>query len=422
MTAEAFMPGIIGAITYASSRRSYFANFTCYVMQVVQLFSKAVCALIISLPWLALAQNAPDVQHKVEELEQRVQNYLQEQRPQLAIPVLRDIVSLDPKNAGAQGNLGVLLFFQRKYADAIPHMRAALQLQLNLWRIEALLGIAEKRTGNLMEAQKDLERAFANLDDKKIQIEAGLELMELYSASAQLDKALSVAVKLEELAPQNPQILLAAHQIARQVMDQSLLSMMMVAPDSAEMHMLMAGEFGRQGDHANAIREYREALRLNPMLPGAHFQLAEQLRTSSNPAWNAQAEDEYKAALRVNQYDELSWRQLGGIMEAKGDFKAAAEDYKKALVLQPRDSDAETGLAIAFTSMDQTNDAISLLETAVKDDPTNVVAHYRLSGLYRRAGRTADAQREMDTFHHYKDVKDKLGKVFKNLTLPSGPM
>ena len=41
--------------------------------------------------------------------------------------------------------------------------------------------------------------------------------------------------------------------------------------------------------------------------------------------------------------------------------------------------------------MNRTNEAISLLESAVKDDPTNIVAHYRLSGLYRRAGRTADA-------------------------------
>ena len=417
------MPGIIGAITCTSSRRSYSANLNRYLTQVARLFSRTGCTLIILLPWLALmGQNAPDVQHRIQELEQQAQNYLQQQKPQLAIPVLRDIVSLDPQNAGAQGNLGVLLFFQSNYADAVPHMRSALQLQPNLWRIEALLGIAEKRTGNLIEAQKDLERAFSNLDDKKIQMEAGLELIELHSASAQLNKALSVAIKLQELAPQNPQVLLAAYQISRQLMNQSLLSMMMVAPGSAEMHMIMAGELGRQGDHTNAIREYREALRLNPMLPGAHFELAEQLRTSSDPALNAQAEDEYKAAIRVNQYDELSWRQLGGIIEAKGDFKAAVEDYKKALALQPRDSDAKTGLAIAFTSMDRTNEAISLLESAIKDDPTNIVAHYRLSALYRRAGRTVDAQREMDTFHHYKDVKDKLGKVFKDLTLPSRPM
>ena len=34
-------------------------------------------------------------------------------------------------------------------------------------------------------------------------------------------------------------------------------------------------------------------------------------------------------------------------MAAKGDFKAAEEDYRKALALQPKDSEAKTGLAIA---------------------------------------------------------------------------
>src|SRR5512139_890151 len=98
--------------------------------------------LIVSLPWPALmAQNAPDVQQKVGALEQQVQKHLQEQKPQLAIPLLRDIVSLDPKNLNAQGNLGVLLFFEGSYAEAIPHMRAAIELQPELWRIVALLGI-----------------------------------------------------------------------------------------------------------------------------------------------------------------------------------------------------------------------------------------------------------------------------------------
>jgi cytochrome c-type biogenesis protein CcmH/NrfG len=231
-----------------------------------------------------------------------------------------------------------------------------------------------------------------------------------------------VALRLEELAPQNPQILFAAYEISRQMMDQSLLSMMTAAPESAEMHMLMAGELARQGDHANAVAQYREALRLNPALPGAHFRLAEQLRTSSDPALNAQAEDEFKAAIKVNQYDELSWRQLGWIMSAKGDFQAAEEDYQKALSLQPKDSEAKTGLAIVLISTNHTNDAIALLESAIRDDPTNIVAHYRLSMLYQRAGRAADAKRETEAFHHYQDVKDKLGKIFKNLSGPAGPM
>jgi Tfp pilus assembly protein PilF len=188
---------------------------------------------------------------------------------------------------------------------------------------------------------------------------------------------------------------------------------MVTAPDSAQMHMIMAGELGRQGDHNNAVKQYREALRLNPSLPGAHFELAEQLRSSSDRALNEQAEGEYKAALQVNRYDEISWRQLGGIMATKGEFKAAEEDYQKALALQPRDSDARTGLAIVYISLNRANEAISLLETALKDDPTNIVAHFRLSTLYRRAGRAADSDRELEAFHHYQDVKDKMGKVFK---------
>jgi cytochrome c-type biogenesis protein CcmH/NrfG len=123
----------------------------------------------------------------------------------------------------------------------------------------------------------------------------------------------------------------------------------------------------------------------------------------------------------LNQNDALAWRQLGGVLSAKGDFKAAEEGYRKALALQPRDSEAKTGLAIVLISTNRTADAISLLESAIQDDPTNIAAHFRLSNLYRRAGRTADAQRELDAFNHYQDVKNKIGNVFKQLAAPSVP-
>ncbi len=389
---------------------------------VRNLVSRTAAGVIVLLSCLAVAaQDNQDPAHKIAALEQQVQKHLQEQKPQLAISALREIVSLDPKNLNGQGNLGVLLFFQGEYAEAAGHLRAALEMDPSLSRIEALLGIAEKRTGHAQEAQQHLEHAFSALDDKKIRLQAGLELIELYSAATRFDKALSVAGKLQETDPQNPQILLITYQLSRQLMDQTLLTMMVSSPDSAEMHMMMAGELGRQGDHPGSVAQYREALKLNPALPGAHFEMAEQLRTSPDPALNAQAEDEYKAAIRLNQSDALAWRQLAGILSTKGDFKAAEEDFRKALALQPRDAEAKTGLAIVLISTNRASEAIPLLENAIADDPTNLVAHYRLSMLYRRAGRAADAEREMNTFHHYEDVKAKLGKVFKQLAGPSEP-
>jgi len=387
-----------------------------------RLHSRVLCALLLLLSTVsANGQDAGNSASQVTALEQQVQTYLQQQKPQLAIPLLRQIVSLDPKNLNAQANLGVLMYFQGDFAGAIPELRAALQIQPNLSRIRGLLGIAEKRTGDMSTAQSDLEQAIPTIDDPKFMKQVGLELIEVDVAASQFSKALAETAKLEEVSPQDPQILFVAYEIASQMKDQTLLSMLLVAPESAEMNMMIGGELARQGDHDKAIAKYREAVRLNPHLPGVHFELAEQLRAAADPKLNALAEGEYKAAVQENQFDQRSWSHLGEVIAARGDFKGAQEAYNKALALQPGDAATKTDLAIALISMNQQKDAVPLLESALKDDPTNIVAHYRLSGLYRRAGRLEDAKHEMDQYTHYKGLKDKMGEVLKQVSGPTSP-
>src|SRR4051812_24283409 len=180
-------------------RRHIRSNFVIYVMHVRVLAARTRRGLMLLLPLLALLPlRAQDLSSKIAALEQQVQKHLQAQKPQLAVPLLVEIVSLDPKNLNAQANLGVLLYFQGAYADAIPHMRVAMELKPDLWRIQGLLGIAEKRTGDPKRAQDDLENAFPHIDDQKFQKDAGLELIELDVASAQFTKALAVVTRLEE--------------------------------------------------------------------------------------------------------------------------------------------------------------------------------------------------------------------------------
>ena len=79
----------------------------------------------------------------------------------------------------AQANLGVLLFFQGDYVKAEPHLRAALEMQPDLTKIQALLGMAEKRTGDSANARTHLETSFAAVDDPKLKVQIGMELVEL---------------------------------------------------------------------------------------------------------------------------------------------------------------------------------------------------------------------------------------------------
>jgi len=67
----------------------------------------------------------------------------------------------------------------------------------------------------------------------------------------------------------------------------------------------------KRGDSAKSIEHYRAALKLNPNLPGLHFELAEMLSTLGTSEGRQEAEAQYKAALQANPWmnnREQAWR------------------------------------------------------------------------------------------------------------------
>lgn len=350
----------------------------------------------------------------------QAQTDLRENRPDLAIGEFKAIVALDPKNVDARGNLGVLLFFQSAYADSIPYLRAALKLQPTLWKIQALLGMAEKRTGDITNAQADLEKSFPKLNEEKIRIDTGKELIDLYSSQGDLQKAADTVSVLRDLQPTNVEILYTAYRIYSDLLDETRLSLMVAGPNSARTHQMMAHELARQGHTEEAIANYREALKADPNASGVHFELAEMLNSSSSPVGREEAEKEYQAALAADPHDEKAQCKLGDLAALQGDQKAAAGYYEAALKLQPNDPDAMIGLAKTSMTLNQPEKALALLEQAVKLDPTNATAHFRLSTLYRQMGRTADAQRELEEYQKYKAMKEKLRETYRQMRLEPG--
>lgn len=362
-----------------------------------------------------VSQSAASRAQEIASHARQAQEFLKEQRPDLAIPEFRAMVALDPNNVDARGNLGVLLFFQGDYPAAIPQLRAALRLRPTLWRMQALLGMAERRTGSGKSALADLEKAFPKLQEEKIQIEAGMELIEIHTAAGDLDRAAATVSALRSLYPTDAEVLYVSYRIYSDLADEAMLSLSLVAPESARMHQVMAHELEKHGDNEAAIRNYREALKLDPKLPGLHFELAEVLNASSVAAEQQEAESEYKAALSVNQFDERAEFRLGDISSRRGDVQEAYAHYSRAVQLQPNDAEANTGLAKVLMLMNQPDEAEPLLQRALQLDPASAVAHFRLSTLYRHAGRTADAKRELEEYQKYKEMKEKLQDIYRDM-------
>jgi cytochrome c-type biogenesis protein CcmH/NrfG len=382
--------------------------------------AKSVAAtmfLLIVFPLAVAGQTSPTEKEQIAQHERMAQQYDQEKRPDLAIPEWQKVVALDPNNLVARANLGVLLFFQGDYPGAAPQLRAAIGLQPDLWKVRSLLGLAEEHTEDIDDARKDLEASFPMIEDRKLKIEVGLDLVGLYTGSSELDKAAGLVSQLKIAYPDVPEVLYAAYRTYADLSGESMLSLSLVAPDSAQMHQVLAHELIRQGNTNGAIAEFRKAIAIDPNLPGVHFELAELLSTSQDPVVKKETKQEYDAALKSNPQDEKSIWRLGEIALQTGDVELAKEDFSKAIALRPDDSDAQLDMAKVLIQMNQPAKAEAVLEQTVQLDPTNATAHYRLATFYRDQNRMDEAKQQLELYQNLRNEKDKLRVVYKGLQI-----
>jgi len=373
-------------------------------------------ALLLSAA-LCFSQAPPNQQELTSHL-QKAQAYEHQNRPDLAIPELQAALVIDPSNLQARANLGVLLFFQGKYDQALPLLQAVVASNPDLWKIQSLLGIAERKTGDDHQGRIDLETAFPHIEETKLKIDVGLQLIESYTSTGEFDKASTLITQLLALKPTDPELLYAAYRIHSNMMAEDLLSLSLAAPDSAQLHQAIAHELQRTHDLEGTIRNLRQALALDPKLPGIHFELAEALHASDDQRLHTEAVDQYKLAVKTNPTDPKAATRLGDIEVEMGNLDAGEKDYQQALKLQPNSADAKIGMANVLTERGDPAAAAPLLEQVIAADPSNYLAHFRLSTVYRKLHRPDDVKRELDAYTKYKDMHEKLTSIYKTLDTP----
>ncbi|MGA8044260.1 MAG: tetratricopeptide repeat protein [Terracidiphilus sp.] len=378
---------------------------------------RIVLCTLLTAPILAQDSKAISPQDAFQAHVQKAETFLREKRPDLAIPELQAAVSIAPDNLQAQANLGVLLFFAGKPADAIPHLRFAVDRQPDLAKLRGILGIAELRTQQIAQGRTDAEAAFPLVTEEKFKTELGLELVSSYTQSVDLEQAARILAELRKVASSSPEVLYAEYRTYSDLSGEAMLELSMVAPNSAQMHQLLAHEQLKQGNTNAAIIEYRKAIAIDDRLPSVHYELAEVLHSASDPSIKKEAVEEYRIALQQNPNDEKSLCRLAEVELQSGNSKQAYADYLRATLLQPTDADAKLALAQILIDTDKPLDALSVVEDALRLEPTNPVAHYRMSILYKKAGRMEEAKREVELYKQYKDAKEKLRATYKGLLI-----
>ncbi len=357
--------------------------------------------LLISVAgFAAQAPNRSEIQRHY----QRAKEALQSRQQDVAENEFKEILRLDPQNASAHANLGVIAFARQDYAQAAQEFRAALKLQPSLWNAEAYLGMSEYRLGNGKAAKPLLESAFQHVQDAPLRTQAGMDLIAIYHASKELARAVDVLRALRQSAPDDPAVLYLAYRTYSDLAAQQLTRLSQVAPESAQMHQILAQALASQDDYPGAIAQYRKALAANPQLPGLHFELGEMiLMNSTGEPARQQAEQEFKLALAADPHNAHGEYMLGEIEWLRSKPEEALRHYQRALALQPGFVDAQIAAGKALTSLGQPSEALQHLQAAIALDPQNEVAHYRLAQAYKRLGRAHDADRELATFRQLRD-------------------
>jgi tetratricopeptide (TPR) repeat protein len=335
------------------------------------------------LAWLA-GQVAPSdaAEHLRAGLEAR-----QRHQVDAEIAEFRQASELDPNLAEAFVNLGAAYMEKHDYGSAIAPLKRALELSPDLPAAHQFLGYALLAQGYAAEAIPHLERVGAQDALGIAQIETG----QLTEAVANFNAALAKR-------PDDVDLLYYLGHASGLLSKNAIDTLLAAHPDSARAHQALAENYFVLRQMPQAEKEYQEALRLRPELPGLHLELGQ---IYANSAQWPKAEDQFRAETKRQPGNAEAAYRLGAALLQQGRARDALEELKRSNGLKPDMPETLYALGKAAWLNGEAPTAESAWTRIIeleKETSLAAQAHFGLAGLYRKQGKTSQAQREMQEF------------------------
>ena len=385
--------------------------------------------------------------------------YAAQHQLDLAERQFRSALRIDPENADANYNLGVLLMMKGASAEAIPHLQRVHtpQAQLNLVRAY----FQAKRTADALQTADDVAKR--NKSDVQVQFSLGVlmasehqykiagrvldqaaalqpESVEiLYNLAQALlrtgenAKAELILNRVTKLQPENAEALyLLAQSYSGQSRPLDALDALVrahkIAPDNVDIISLMAQITMSQNYFEDAIPLLESGLKIASKRPDLlaalgqsyfmagktekaieEFSLLLELEKSArsyaflglsyrNLGRFDEAKTYFQRGIALDPHSSTCLFNLGFIAERQGDAVAAERYFQDTLKYNPKYSDALLELANLHSAAKRLREAEELLRRYVKVAPDPANGYYKLAMVERSLHETEAANRDLNVF------------------------
>ena len=306
---------------------------------------------------------------------------------EVAIAEFRKVTELEPSAPAGFVSLGQAYLENHDYGGAIPPLKQALKLSPDLLAAHRLLGYALLAQGYSAEALPHLEKA---QDTAALGI-AQLETGQLRDAVTNLQAALAKR-------PDDPDLLYYFGRASGLLSKQSIDTLLATYPDSARAHQAMAENYYVLRQMPQAEKEFQQAIEQRPDTPKLHLELG--LVYAGASQW-AKAEEAFRAETKLQPGNAEAIYRLGNALLQQGRIPEARAELVRADTLQPEMPETlyalgkAASLAGDHASAEKAWNKVIAIE---KESDLAAQAHFALSGLYRKQGKTEAAEREMQEF------------------------
>jgi len=165
--------------------------------------------------------------------------------------------------------------------------------------------------------------------------------------------------------------------------------------DNYRAHINLGYAFRQKGKLADAVAQYREALKIMPNFAQTHDNLGVALAQQGNLK---DAMTHFSEALRIRPGDSGFLTNYGQALMQQGKIKEAFSYFSRALKLGPNNAKAHNNMGIALARQGNLKDAMVHFSEALRVEPHNAKIHGNLGQAFLLQGNLPKAA------HHYAEA------------------